>query len=224
MLLYAVHAYICIYIYIYSRSWYVLRWLVWDAQAIDDVFYFYFQFYRAKPTRQWPWTLRLIKIKGQSLKNGIFSLPCQNVWTIFVPHDFIFCSFLRLNRSQRCFDSICPIERWPKSGSRSSGSTEFCSNFEMSRQEFTILQDVLCTEMLSHICVVFHLTRCWAFEFVRGPLPTKKLVMQVQSDSWGRESNKNFLLSEWHGWWGKSGFWKSLKVIIRSNYVACLKV
>ena len=85
------------------------------------------------------------------LKNGIFSLPCQNVWTIFVPHDFIFCSFLRLNRSQRCFDSICPIERWPKSGSRSSGSTEFCSNFEMSRQEFTILQDVLCTEMLSHI-------------------------------------------------------------------------
>lgn len=28
----------------------------------------------------------------------------------------------------------------------------------------------------------------------------------------------NFLLSEWRGWWEKSGFWKSLKVICICNY------
>lgn len=105
----------------------------------------------------------------------------------------------------RCFDSIFPIERWPKSGGRSSGSTEFCNNFEMSGQEFTILQDVLCTEMLSHI------VSCSVWLDVE-PLNSSVDGFQQRNLSCrsnrirGEGSQKNFLLSEWHVWWEKSGF------------------
>lgn len=111
-------------------------------------FYFYFQFYRAKTTRQWLWTPRLIKIKGMGFSQFLVKIYEPSLCPM-TSYSEVFWGSTGLNI--RCFDSIFPIERWPKSGGKSSGSTEFCNNFEMSRQELTILQDVLCTEMLSHI-------------------------------------------------------------------------